>query len=117
MTAESYPGWVYDFEIQELKRVIAEKEAELGTLDAEIIVLKGQGYEKDSLIASLQAEVKELVVALRKATVRHEILLGRFRGCDDDNGHKKHGVSCVEVPDWIEEEKALIDKHSERGKS
>lgn len=63
----------------------------------------------------LEQANRELRESIKKSIVRFEILLGRARGCDEDNNTKKHGVSEIEIPGWIQENKDLLTRHSESG--
>jgi hypothetical protein len=66
-------------------------------------------YEK--LVMEYDAETERLRGALRTAATRLEILQGRMRACGDE-----HAVSLIEIPGWIEEQRAILSaRASEEG--
>lgn len=63
-----------------------------------------------------QREVK-LRRALEIATTRLEILLGRARGCDSERPPDEplhHGVTEIEVPGWIAEQRSILEETARR---
>jgi hypothetical protein len=61
----------------------------------------------DERIAALVRERDELSRMLETATVRLEICRDRFAGCEEDSPGS-HPVSLLEIPGWIEEQRAAL---------